>query len=433
MVTGQAVNCLRTFAREFRYDTGRARYLMRDLDLATLLPSASYAGLWTDYAQDTAYGDYTLSPGAGGPAAATAARYQPGAWERAGDALRVHHGDQIGTSRFMTGASAQTLRRAVYTAFGELVLADDGHGQPPAVSRYDYAGAWGYETGLDDAGEPDLPPLPFVHVGERWYDPSTGRFLQRDPIGIAGGLNVFAYVMSEPVTSIDASGLVSSLMRPDGVVAFLQTELTLGGGTIWVKWGGVTYVVKDIVLHRGVGGRNEITFFTICGQKTVQFLDQGPLMEVVKQGPTFVVTTVQKGGGACGCTGLEIIVPLGLTRFFQRIFRRRRRLSNDEQDYGELVLRTKDYWSPGDFIPIVAKRMFRENIREVVVAAENLPELLAECTDPNWTPPSEAEAWCRLKQWAQEKPLCSYGGGQGMAQVLVELDPAQASVIFRRL
>mgnify|MGYP000616253720 CR=1 FL=1 len=57
VVGGQAVNCLRTFAREFRYDTGRARYLMRDLDLATLQPSASYAGLWTDYAQDTAHGD----------------------------------------------------------------------------------------------------------------------------------------------------------------------------------------------------------------------------------------------------------------------------------------------------------------------------------------------------------------------------------------
>ena len=84
---------------------------------------------------------------------------------------------------------------------------------PAALSRYGYAGAWGYETGLDDAGEPDLPPLPFIHVGERWYDPSSGRFLQRDPIGIIGGLNVFAYVMSEPVTSIDPSGLESSADR----------------------------------------------------------------------------------------------------------------------------------------------------------------------------------------------------------------------------
>jgi len=227
VVGGQAVNCLRTFAREFRYDTGRARYLMRDLDLATLLPSASYAGLWTDYAQDTAYGDYTLSLGAGGPTATTAARYQPGAWERAGDALRVHHGDQIGTSRFMTNASAQTLRRAVYTAFGELVLADDGHGQPLAASRYGYAGAWGYETGLDDAGEPDLPPLPFIHVGERWYDPSSGRFLQRDPIGIRGGLNVYEYVNADPVVGVDPVGLDRWIQQD-----LLHSSITYGNSDI---------------------------------------------------------------------------------------------------------------------------------------------------------------------------------------------------------
>ncbi len=201
-----AVNCLRTLAREFRYDSGRARYLMRDLDLATLQPSASYAGLWTDYARDTAYGDYTLSPGASGPEATTIARYQPGAWERQGDTLRVHHGDQIGSSRVMTDASAQPARRAVYTAFGELVLADDGNGKPPAASRDGYAGAWGYESGLDDGGEPDRPPLPFLHVGERWYDAATGRFLQRDPIGIAGGLNVYDYVTADPVRNVDPLG-----------------------------------------------------------------------------------------------------------------------------------------------------------------------------------------------------------------------------------
>ena len=141
------------------------------------------------------------------PEAATAARYQPGAWERAGDALRVHHGDQIGTSRFMTNAAAQTARRAVFTAFGELVMADDGNGQPAALSRYGYAGAWGYETGLDDAGEPELPPLPFIHVGERWYDPSSGRFLQRDPIGIIGGLNTYNYVQANPTYGVDPEGL----------------------------------------------------------------------------------------------------------------------------------------------------------------------------------------------------------------------------------
>jgi len=46
-----------------------------------------------------------------------------------------------------------------------------------------------------------------MHVGARYYDPSTGRFLQRDPIGIAGGLNVYAYVGNRPTVRIDPLGL----------------------------------------------------------------------------------------------------------------------------------------------------------------------------------------------------------------------------------
>jgi uncharacterized protein RhaS with RHS repeats len=49
--------------------------------------------------------------------------------------------------------------------------------------------------------------LPFLHVGHRYYDPSSGRFLQRDPIGIRGGSNVYEYVDSRPTRNRDPSGL----------------------------------------------------------------------------------------------------------------------------------------------------------------------------------------------------------------------------------
>ena len=39
------------------------------------------------------------------------------------------------------------------------------------------------------------------------HDHAIGRFLQRDPIGIRGGLNVYAYVRNSPVAYIDSSGL----------------------------------------------------------------------------------------------------------------------------------------------------------------------------------------------------------------------------------
>ncbi len=62
-------------------------------------------------------------------------------------------------------------------------------------------GAFGYEyvafTGL-------------YHVGARGYDPRVSRWLQRDPIDIAGGHpNVYLYCANDPLNAVDSSGLQS--------------------------------------------------------------------------------------------------------------------------------------------------------------------------------------------------------------------------------
>ncbi len=43
----------------------------------------------------------------------------------------------------------------------------------------------------------------------RYYDPDAGRFISRDPIGLAGGINVYAYAPN-PVTWVDPLGLARS-------------------------------------------------------------------------------------------------------------------------------------------------------------------------------------------------------------------------------
>jgi len=53
-------------------------------------------------------------------------------------------------------------------------------------------------------------PSGLVIAPYRFYDPKRGRWLSRDPIGIAGGINLYAYVNNNPINYVDPLGLQSA-------------------------------------------------------------------------------------------------------------------------------------------------------------------------------------------------------------------------------
>ena len=157
------------------------------------------ADTWSDYDGDSAYGDYTVS----GSTVTDANAYEPGVWRNLlGSASGEYlHNDHLGTMLFTTTASATASTHRVHTAFGERM------GQNRPNDRFGYAGAWGYQRATTTlSSDPYRDGFPFLHVGARYYDPASGRFLQRDPIGIRGGTNVYVYAFNAPTVAVDPNG-----------------------------------------------------------------------------------------------------------------------------------------------------------------------------------------------------------------------------------
>lgn len=111
--------------------------------------------------------------------------------------LFYYHCDQIGTPQLLTDDDGDVVWEASYKAWGEarevIARASKAAGLVPR-NPLRFQGQWvDDETGLH-------------YNRNRYYDPGTGRFVSKDPIGLRGGFNVYAYA-SNPVEWTDPLGL----------------------------------------------------------------------------------------------------------------------------------------------------------------------------------------------------------------------------------
>jgi len=131
-----------------------------------------------------------------------------------GEYLYFYHSDHLGTPLFLTDVSGTVVWKGEYLPFGEVFSEDtnpDGDGVE-VDQPFRFPGQYrDPETGL-------------FYNYFRDYDPNLGRYVEADPIGLSGGVNVFVYVEDNPILKIDLNGLDGAVLTPVGPLPIIPPK-----------------------------------------------------------------------------------------------------------------------------------------------------------------------------------------------------------------
>lgn len=117
--------------------------------------------------------------------------------------------DHLGSVRLVVNISdGSVVQRIDYDGWGNIIS-----NLGSQVSDLTYAGGlYDEHTG-------------FIRFGARDYDPISGRWTAKDPIGFAGGQsNLYEYVLNDPVNLVDINGL--QLVSNSGARNFVNDQVT---------------------------------------------------------------------------------------------------------------------------------------------------------------------------------------------------------------
>jgi len=130
--------------------------------------------------------------------------------------------DPVGSLRLVADETGDVVKSITYDAFGNIVLDTN----PLFDIPFGFGGGfYDKDTGL-------------TRFGYRDYDPPTGRWTAKDPIFFAGGnMDLYGYVINDPVNLIDPLGLINWNAVRKGAIASFGGGVMVGGGALALTTG----------------------------------------------------------------------------------------------------------------------------------------------------------------------------------------------------
>jgi len=241
------------------------------------------------------------------------------------------------------------------------------------------------------------PPTPTATAsgvrfyGYRLYNPELGRWINRDPIEEEGGLNLYGFVLNNPLQFIDILGALVLLYQDPLTVnveiyykaLWALSEVEIAGSSARVRRSG-RFVQENFLLRKFVDGSGFYSFYKYRQETDWQITTEYKCVCIVRNGKPEPALEAIRGSGSSEFRDIIVTVPIGVFSFRGSYIVDHTDMTLQYETAGSIVeeIETVARWHREvhgwvSYVGIIPRRI---KISDIDLATSRTPKVIIECS-----------------------------------------------------